>query len=76
METYSQRNEDLLALKYFDYKKNGYFVEMGAMDGIESSNTYLMETKYDWNGICVEPQDFFMKNLLKIEDVIQIPIVF
>lgn len=35
-------------------KRGGFFVEIGAYDGVESSNTYLMEKEYDWKGICVE----------------------
>jgi FkbM family methyltransferase len=31
------------------------FLEIGASDGIELSNTYLLEQKYNWSGICVEP---------------------
>ena len=33
----------------------GFFIEIGASDGINLSNTYLLETKYNWKGICVEP---------------------
>ena len=30
-------------------------MEFGATSGIDFSNTYLMETKYDWKGILAEP---------------------
>lgn len=52
---YSQYNQDLNVLKFYKEKKNGYFIEIGANDGIRFSNTYLLETKYNWKGICVEP---------------------
>jgi FkbM family methyltransferase len=39
----------------YKHKKNGYFVEIGAYDGIALSNTYLLETQYAWSGICIEP---------------------
>ena len=55
MRSFSQLQQDIEVLKYYDYKHNGYFVEIGASDGIELSNTYLLETEYNWKGICVEP---------------------
>jgi hypothetical protein len=40
---YSQQNEDrLLFEKYFKYQ-NGFFIELGAMDGITYSNTLFYE---------------------------------
>tara|TARA_B100001093_G_C26556009_1_gene896575 strand:+ start:110 stop:736 length:627 start_codon:yes stop_codon:yes gene_type:complete len=54
-DSFSQFKQDLHVLESYNYKKNGYFIEIGASDGIRLSNTYLLETKYNWNGICVEP---------------------
>jgi len=51
----SQNFQDLFALFMLNEKRRGYFVEFGVGDGIESSNTYLLETKYEWNGIAAEP---------------------
>jgi FkbM family methyltransferase len=53
--SYSQIGQDIEVLKFYNNKKNGFFIEIGASDGIELSNTYLLETKYEWKGICVEP---------------------
>ncbi len=53
--SYSQIGQDIEVLKSLNYKKNGYFIEIGANDGIQLSNTYLLEKQYDWTGICVEP---------------------
>ena len=52
---YSQIGQDLEVLKFYNNKKDGFFIEIGASDGIELSNTYLLEKKYNWKGICVEP---------------------
>lgn len=51
----SQLRQDLFALSHLNFKENGYFIEFGATNGIELSNTYLMETVFGWNGILAEP---------------------
>lgn len=53
MTYYSQIGQDKSVLKYYSNKKNGFFVEIGANDGITLSNTYALES-YDWKGILVE----------------------
>ena len=39
----------------FKNKKDGFFVEIGSLDGIIFSNSYIFEKYLNWNGICVEP---------------------
>lgn len=53
--SYSQLGQDLKVLEFYNYKKSGFFIEIGANDGILISNTYLLEKDYNWTGICVEP---------------------
>ncbi len=53
--SYSQLNQDKDVIDFYKNKKNGYFIEIGASDGIKLSNTFLLEKKYNWKGICVEP---------------------
>jgi FkbM family methyltransferase len=36
-------------------KRNGIFIEFGACDGINISNTYYLEKYMDWTGILLEP---------------------
>ena len=62
---YSQINQDLDVLEYLNYNKNGYFIDIGATDGIAGSNSYLLEKEYGWNGICIEPQNDFYNKLIK-----------
>jgi len=50
----SQIGQDLDVLEYYKYKKNGYFVEIGAYDGIALSNTLVLEKTYGWTGILSE----------------------
>jgi FkbM family methyltransferase len=53
--SYSQLGQDTEVLNVYNKKQNGFFVDIGAADGIDLSNTYLLETRYNWRGICVEP---------------------
>ena len=39
----------------FKEKRDGFFVEAGALNGKNSSSTYLLEKNYNWKGILVEP---------------------
>lgn len=53
--TASRDMQDRFALdNIFFNKRNGYFVDVGASDGITESNTYVMEKYYGWSGICCE----------------------
>ena len=51
----SQIKQDLFVLYALNFKKNGFFVEFGATNGLNLSNTHLLETQYGWNGILAEP---------------------
>jgi FkbM family methyltransferase len=42
-------------LSQLGFKSNGYFVEFGATNGIDLSNTYLLEKEFGWTGILAEP---------------------
>lgn len=61
----SQLSQDLFVLSQLNFKKNGYFVEIGASDGLWLSNTYLMETEFNWRGILVEPAKYWQDSLRK-----------
>lgn len=52
---YSQLGQDLKVVEFYNKKENGFFIEIGASNGIYLSNTYLLETVYKWKGICCEP---------------------
>jgi len=52
---YSQAGQDLWVLgEVFDEKRNGFFLDIGAYDGVNLSNTYVLEKRYGWKGICIE----------------------
>lgn len=61
---YSQHGEDFLVNKIFSGKANGYYVEVGCLDGIEFSNTYFFEKK-GWKGACIEAHQDFITALKK-----------
>jgi hypothetical protein len=52
----SQLGQDKWIIKkVFPGKKEGFFVEFGADNGINISNTYVLEKHFSWHGICAEP---------------------
>jgi FkbM family methyltransferase len=55
----------LFALNELNFKKNGFFVEFGANDGVSLSNTYLLEKEFNWRGILVEPNKIYHDKLRK-----------
>lgn len=50
----SQSGQESFVLHVLDFKKNGTYLEVGAWDGIDLSNTYLLETEYGWKGIALD----------------------
>jgi FkbM family methyltransferase len=50
---------------FFKNKKNGFFIDIGAYDGINLSNSYFFEKSLDWDGICVEPNPTVFEQLKK-----------
>ena len=53
--SYSQVFQDLFVIYLLNQKKNGYFIEIGVGNGVDLSNTYLLEKNYNWDGILCEP---------------------
>ena len=51
---YALNNLDQKLEKYLNYN-DGYFIELGANDGISQSNTYFYETNKNWRGMLIEP---------------------
>jgi hypothetical protein len=59
----SQIRQDLFVLSELNFKRFGFFVEIGGGDGINGSNTFLMEKYFDWKGIISEPGLSYSINL-------------
>ena len=59
----SQLRQDLFVLSHLNFKTKGYFVEFGATNGYDLSNTYLMEKEFGWSGILAEPASVWHTDL-------------
>lgn len=51
----SQYGQDRVVLELLGGKRDGFFLDSGAADGVRASNTELLEKEFGWTGICVEP---------------------
>ncbi len=60
----SQIGADIFALEKLNFKKNGFFIECGAGDGIHLSNSLLLEKNFKWTGILIEPNKRFHESLI------------
>lgn len=56
---YHDLMDDLFVDELFNGKENGYFVEVGGLDGITNSTSYVFEKYRNWEGIVVEPNLFW-----------------
>ena len=61
----AQLHQDIFVLAEHDFKSSGYFVEFGATNGHDLSNTYLLETQFGWQGIVAEPAKSWHEALKK-----------
>jgi hypothetical protein len=53
---HSQDKQDFyLETKVFKGYKNGFYVDVGAHDGVSINNTLYFEKNNNWNGINIEP---------------------
>jgi FkbM family methyltransferase len=71
---YSQAQQDKWVCDFFNYKPDGYFIEVGAFDGIGDSNTYFLEKSLNWKGISIEANEEVFNSLCKNRSSININI--
>lgn len=55
IEYYSQIGQDKFIDDLLGNKVDGFFIDIGAHDGISCSNTLFFEKNRNWKGICIEP---------------------
>lgn len=72
MKFYGQFGEDKFIFENLEIPEKGYFIDIGAGDGLKGSNTKFFENR-GWQGLCIEPdsRNYFKcikhrKNVLKI----------
>jgi len=53
----------------FNGKENGFFLELGSADGITLNNTFLLEKRFHWRGICIEPNPESYEELVRVRRV-------
>ena len=59
----AQLFQDLYVTYKLGDKRNGFFVEFGATDGVMLSNTYSLEQDLGWSGILAEPYPVWRESL-------------
>jgi hypothetical protein len=60
---FSQYRQDEMVSKLLRGKEGGYFIDLAANDPVRISNTYALETYFDWNGLCIEPNPTYWTGL-------------
>lgn len=61
----SQILQDLWVCYELNEKRDGFFVEFGATNGLTNSNSWLLEKRYGWTGVLAEPNPVWRTDLLK-----------
>lgn len=55
LHRHSQYQQDETVIDILRGKIGGYFIDLAANDAAYLSNTLLLEQKYGWRGLCIEP---------------------
>ena len=55
----NEKTDEWLVRRFFAAKRNGFFVECGALNGISISNCLVLERELGWSGINIEPSKSF-----------------
>ncbi len=68
---FSQFKQDVFVNEHvFKNKENGIFVDIGAADGVNISNSLFFERYFGWSGICIEPRQKDFDELVKNRECI------
>jgi FkbM family methyltransferase len=62
---YSEGEEEWLIRDFFQDRRNGFFVDVGANHYRIASKTYYLESVLGWSGLAIEPQQKFARDYAK-----------
>lgn len=60
---YSYQGQDRFVVEVLNGLRGGFFLDSGASNGMRGNNSLLLETRYGWDGICIEPNDAMYADL-------------
>ena len=58
-ERFSMAMEEWIIRDFFDDRRNGTFVDVGAWDPVKGSNTYRLERDFGWSGLAIDAIEEF-----------------
>ena len=61
----SQNQEDSVLLRWFKGLCGGTYLEMGALNGLSGSNSYLFNKQLGWKGLLIEPSPNQFNDLVR-----------
>lgn len=62
-EWFGQHGQDVAVAKFFNFKREGFFVDLASNDAVWASNTFALEQNFGWRGICIEPNPMYWYRL-------------
>jgi len=63
---HGQYHQDRFVAEFLDQQTGGFFVDIGANDGISFSNTYYFEKNLNWSGLAFEPHPDVYRRLASV----------
>ena len=73
MDLHELSEEEKLIWEYFNFSEKGYFIEVGANDPKNLSQTYYLEKK-GWEGLLIEPQPELVEELKNARSAKVLPV--
>ena len=64
--SYSQVLQDIFVLSVLNGKKNGTYLEIGCYEPFWLNNTYLLQNKFEWDGISIDINEEAVKQFSKV----------